>query len=430
MDRATLNMTAPISAVIPTSMLCIILCGLILASAFFSSSETAMMSINRYRLKHAAKTNATARRIIQLLSRPDRLLTIVLIGNSFANIAAGSIGTIIGLRLYGEVGGLVATGILGVMVLLFAEISPKIVASQKPELISYLSATPLYWMIKLLFPLVWAANALSNGLLRLMGVKHSKKTLDILTLDELRTMVSESGSMLPGHHKLMLTSILDLEYITVDDIMIQRADIIGIDLDDDEETILARIRSARHTLLPIYRGGIDDIYGIIHMRDLSRFLTEQEFSKALLITLSEKPYFVPEGTPLHTQLFNFQHKKTRLGLVVDEYGDIVGLVTLADILEEIVGEFTSDITNTTRVIPQSDNSYLVDGGTNIRTLNNTMHWDLPTYHAKTISGAIVEYLEMIPTRNTCVLLNNYPIEIIIVQGNMIKTCKIGPKLGD
>lgn len=421
-------MEEQIATLIPIYVLVIVLICLILASAFFSSSETAMMAINRYRLKHAAKTNPTARRIIQLLSRPDRLLTIVLIGNSFANIASGSIGTIIGLRLYGEIGGLVATGILGVMILLFAEISPKIVASQKPEFVSYLAATPLHWLIKLFFPLVWSANALSNGLLRLMGVKHNKKTLDILTLDELRTMVTESASILPGHHKSMLTSILDLEHITVNDIMIQRADILGIDLDDDEATILSKIRSAQHTLLPIYRGDIDDIYGIVHMRDLSKFLTEQKFNKALLVTLSEKPYFVPEGTPLHTQLFNFQHKKTRLGLVVDEYGDIVGLVTLADILEEIVGEFTTDITNATRVIPQADNSYLVDGSTNIRTLNNTMHWDLPTYHAKTISGAIIEYLEMIPTRNTCVCLNGYPIEIIIVKGNMIKTCKIGPKI--
>lgn len=421
-------MTEQISEIVPTHILAILLVVLLLVSAFFAATETAMMAINRYRLKHAAKTNAAARLVTQILTRPDRLLTVVLIGNSFANIASASIATIIGVRLFGEIGALYATVLLAIVVLLFAEISPKIVASQKPELISYVTATPLYIVMKILFPIVWVANALSNGLLYIMGVKHLKKTLDILTMDELRTMVNESGALISSHHQSMLSSILDLETITVEDIMIPRNDIIGIDLNEDDTTIINKIRNSQHTLLPVYRDDIDDIYGMLHMRDLTHVLTEHDFSKPILLELVEKPYFVPEGTFLHTQLFNFQRTKNRFALVVDEYGDILGMVTLADILEEIVGEFATGLDYTSRLILQPDNTYLVDGSINVRYLNQTMQWELPITNSKTISGVIIEYLELIPTANTCVLINNYPIEILLVQDNMIKTCKIGPRL--
>lgn len=421
-------MTDQISEILSTPTLLVILFILIFVSAFFSASETALMAINRYRLKHASKTNATARLVSQLLTRPDRLLTVVLIGNSFANIAAASIATIVGVRLFGEIGALYATGLVAVIVLLFAEITPKIIASQKPELISYLSVRPLFLTIKALFPLVWIANILSNGLLFIMGVKHYKKTLDILTMDELRTMVNEAGALIPTQHKSMLTSILDLDNITVEDIMITRSEIVGIDLNDDDNTLLEKIRGSQHTLLPIYRDDIDDIYGVIHMRDLTHYLTDHSFSKPMLLELAENPYFVPEGTHLHTQLFNFQRTKNRFGLVVDEYGDILGLVTLADILEEIVGEFTTDVQDTPRIMPQDDGTYLVDGTINIRYINQAMKLDLPVTNAKTLSGAIIEYLELIPTANTCVLLNNYPIEILLVQDNIIRSCKIGKRL--
>jgi Mg2+/Co2+ transporter CorB len=423
-------MTEEITEVVPTHILSLILVLLLLVSAFFSATETAMMAINRYRLKHAAKTSAAARLVIQLLARPDRLLTVVLIGNSFANIASASIATIIGVRYFGEIGAVCATVILAIAVLLFAEISPKIIASQKPELVSYLTVTPLYIVMKILFPIVWVANILSNGLLYIMGVKNYKKTLDILTMDELRTMVNESGALISTQHQTMLNSILDLEKITVDDIMIRRNDIIGINLNEDDAAIIAKIRASQHTILPVYRDDIDDIYGVIHMRALSHMLTEHDFSKSMLLDLSEKPYFVPEGTLLHTQLFNFQRNNSRFALVVDEYGDILGLVTLADILEEIVGEFQNDLTYASHIIPQSDNTFLVDGSVNIRYLNQMMQWELPINSAKTVSGAIIEYLELIPTSNTCVLLNNYPIEIMQVQDNMVKSCKIGPRLTD
>lgn len=421
-------MSGQITEVVPTHILSLCLVLLLLVSAFFSATETAMMAINRYRLKHAAKTSAAARLVIQLLSRPDRLLTVVLIGNSFANIASASIATIIGVRLYGEIGALWATMLVAVVVLLFAEISPKIVASQKPELVSYLTVTPLFVIMKILFPLVWIANVLSNGLLYIMGVKHYKKTLDILTMEELRTMVNESGALLSSQHQTMLNSILDLETVTVDDIMIKRNDIVGIDLNEDDAGIINKIRQTQFTILPVYRNDIDDIFGVIHMRDLTHMLTEHDFSKSMLLEMAEKPYFVPEGTRLHTQLFNFQRTHNRFALVVDEYGDILGLVTLADILEEIVGEFEKDLSYSAHVIPQTDNTYLVDGSVNIRYLNQTMQWELPLNNAITLSGAIIEHLELIPTANTCVLLNNYPIEITLVQDNMVKSCKIGQRL--
>ncbi len=422
-------MTETITEVLSTHFLIISLVVLLCVSGFFAATETAMMAINRYRLKHAAKTNKSARLVSQILARPDRLLTVVLIGNSFANIGAASIATIIGVRFFGEIGALYATAILAIVVLLFAEITPKIIASQKAEFVSYLTVRPLYLTIKVLFPLVWVANILSNGILYLMGVKHYKKTLDILTMDELRTMVNESGALISSQHQSMLTSILDLESITVEDIMIPRNEIVGIDLNEDDATILEKIRSSQHSILPVYRDDIDDIYGVLHMRlALMHVLANQSFSKPTIMELVEKAYFIPEGTYLHTQLFNFQRTKNRFGLVVDEYGDILGLVTLADILEEIVGEFSPDLAFTSRVIPQPDNTYLVDGGVNIRYLNETMQWELPITNSKTISGMIIEYLELIPSANTCVLLNNYPIEIMLVQDNMVKTCKIGPKL--
>lgn len=421
-------MTDQLTAFFSTQVLAFVLIFLLFVSAFFSATETAMMAINRYRLKHAAKTNKSAKLVSQLLTRPDRLLTVLLIGNSFANIGAASIATVVGVRMMGEIGALYATFIVAVVVLLFAEISPKIVASQKPELISYIAVTPLYIIMKILFPIIWLANLLSNGLLYIMGVKNYKRTLDILTLEELRTVVNESGALMSSQHQSILSSILDLENITVEDIMIQRNDIIGIDLNEDNTTILEKIRNIHHTVLPIYKDDIDDIYGVLHMRDLTHALTQQQFSKPILLELAEKPYFVPEGTLLHKQLFNFQDTKNRFALVVDEYGDILGLITLSDILGEIVGEFSSNMDYSSRLTPQADNTFLIDGSVNVRYINQTMQWDLPITNSKTISGAIIEYLEFIPTANTCVLLNDYPVEIIQVQDNMVKTCKVGQKI--
>lgn len=412
---------------ISLNILWTILLSCMILSAFFSSSETGMMALNRYRLKHASKTNKTAKRVVTMLKRPDRLLAVILIGNNFVNIAASAVATMIGLRLFGEVGVLLATIILTIAILIFCEITPKTLATIKPEGVAYFTVYPLIILTKILFPLVWIANFLTNSILLLIGIKQVKRR-DRLTPEELRTLVSEAGGLIPSKHQEMLTSILDLESISVEDIMIPRTEIFAIDLNDDNEKILAKIKITQHTMLPVYENEIDDIKGIIHMRDVSRCLTDQQFSKQSLISEIKKPYYVPEGTPLHSQLINFQHTKNRMALVVDEYGDIIGLVTLADILEEIVGEFTTDVGASTSIQAQPDGSFIIDGSTNIRTLNQMMNWSLPTNGAKTISGLIIEVLEMIPPKQTCVLIANYPFEIMQVQDNMIKTCKISPSI--
>lgn len=413
---------------VATHTLVILLVILLFVSSFFSAAETGMMAINRYRLKHASKTNRTARLVLKMLTRSDRLLTVVLIGNNFANVAIASLGTIIGMRIAGDFGGVMASLILGIVIVLFVEITPKIIASQIPEQTSYLVAKPLYIVTILLFPLVWVSNLISGTLVRLIRGQDTSSALDILTMEELRTVVNESSALIPSRHKTMLTSIFDLEEMTVNDIMVPRSDITGIDLNSPQEEILRHIRTSQHTIMPVYQGDIDNILGVLHMRDLSHQLTEHDFSKALIQQLVETPYFVPEGAPLHTQLLNFQINKHRFGLIVDEYGDIIGLITLADILEQIVGEFTTDIHQNARIIPQEDKSYLIDGSVNIRVINQNLDWNLPITGAKTLNGIIIEYLEVIPASETCVLINNHPIEIIKVQDNTIKLCKVWPQI--
>lgn len=410
-------------------ILILLLIFLILLSGFFSASETSIMSINRYRLKHLAKNNNKAKVIAKLLSRPDRLLAVILIGNNFANIAASSIATLIGMRLLGDLGILIATFTLTIIILIFGEITPKTFGALKPQAIAFVAAYPLKFLMWVIFPFVLLANFISNSILRLFGVKAIKGKLDPISLEELRTVVNESNTLIPKQGKQMLTGVLDLEKITVNDIMIPRTDVIGIDLENSEAEIAKKISTIHHTLLPVFYGDLNKIEGIIHMRDLSRALIQQPLTKKAIIDLTKKPLFIVEDTPLQTQLRNFQVNKKRLGLVVDEYGDILGLVTLEDILEEIVGEFTTAIASvSSNIIPQADGTFIVDGSANIRVLNRTMHWQLPTKGAKTLNGAILEYLEMIPPPQTCVLLAKHPIEILQVADNMIKSCKIAPAI--
>jgi Mg2+/Co2+ transporter CorB len=401
---------------------------LLLLSAFFSSSETSMMSLNRYRLKHLAKTNKKAKLTQKLLSRPDRLLSIILIGNTFANIAASSIATIIGANLYGEIGVILVTVTLTIVVLLFSEILPKTLGALKPEKVALPSSIPLQFLLWILFPFVWLANAIPNAILKSFGVKMHKGH-DSLSLEELKIAITETSSLIPIRYQDMLSSILELERMTVNDIMIPRTEVIGIDLTDEPSSIINQLSHTQHTLLPVFRQELENVEGVLHMRDLSRNLTKDKFSIQNIQYLMTKPYFIPEGTSLYQQLINFQRNKTSIGLVVDEYGSILGLVTLEDILEEIVGEFTTDITNINcEIYPQEDGSFIIDGSIHVRILNRTMNWELPINTAKTLSGSIIEYLETIPEPETCLLLNKHPIEILQVQDNMIKTAKIFPRL--
>lgn len=403
---------------------------LILLSAFFSASETAMMSLNRYRLRHLQQAkHATAIRVGRLLEKPDRLIGLILLGNNFVNILASSIATIIALRLIGENGVAVAAGLLTLVVLIFAEVAPKTLAILHPQRVAFPSAYLLSPMLKVAYPLVWTINILANSLLRLVGVSPQNEHRHQLSSDELRTVVNEAAAMIPRRHKQMLVNILDLEKVTVEDIMVPRNEIVGLDLDDDIEQIIEQLRVGQHTRLPVYHGNIDDVIGFVHVRNLLHLVGLGNLTREAIEEISREVYFVPEGTPLNTQLLNFQRRKSRIGLVVNEYGDILGLVTLEDILEEIVGEFTTDASATlTEVHPQGDGSYVVDGSVNIRALNRMMHWRLPTHGPKTLNGLILEHLESIPPAGTSLLVAGHPIEIMQTTGSAVKIIRIRPPL--
>ncbi|MDP5213771.1 CNNM domain-containing protein [Pseudoalteromonas tunicata] len=415
---------------ISTSTLFIILTILVLISGYFSSSETGMMSLNRYRLKHLEKENHKgALRVSALLKRPDRLIGLILIGNNLVNIAASAVATIIGMRLYGDVGIAIATFVLTFVILIFAEVTPKTLAAIYPEKIAFPSSILLKILLIVLFPLVVAINWITNGLLKLFGISHKDIQEHSLSTEELRTVVYESGSLIPEHHQNMLMSILDLEQVTVEDVMIPRNEIIAIDINDEWKSIMKQLTHAQHTRVLLYRDQIDDAVGFIHSRDALRLLTKEQFTKANLLRAVREIYYIPEGTSLNTQLLKFQQSKERIGLVVDEYGDIQGLVTLEDILEEVVGDFTTTMARSAseEVTLQPDGSYLVDGSANIRDINKEMNWQFPISGPKTFSGLIVEFLEEIPEANVGLRIAGYPIEIIEVKENMIKVARVIPE---
>lgn len=421
-------MSEPFFANITLSWLYTTLFILLLLSAFFSGSETGMMSLNRYRLKNLAKTNARAKLAQKLLIRPDRLLSIILIGNTFTNIAASSIVTILGARLYGDIGVIVATITLTIIILMFSEILPKTLSALNPEKMALPASIPLQCLLWLFFPLVWLANVIPNVILTSFGVKMHKGN-EPLSLEELRIAVTEASSIIPSHYQEMLSSILNLEHITVDDILIPKNEVVGIDLTQEPTTIIEQLRHSQHTLLPVFQQELDNITGILHLRDLTCQLIKNSFNLADIIPILRKPYFIPQGTTLYQQLLHFQRNNANIAMVVDEYGSILGIVTLEDILAEIIGEFTTDTTNIhCEIYPQNDGSFIIDGSIHIRALNRALHLGLPSTTAKTLSGLIIEYLEYIPNPNSCILLNNHPIEILQVQDNMVKTAKIFPAL--
>ncbi len=389
-----------------------------------------MMSLNRYRLRHLVTAkHPGAIRAQRLLNRPDRLIGLILIGNNFVNILASSIATLIALQLWGESGIAIATGILTFVILIFAEVGPKTLAVLHPERIAFPAAYILEPLLTISYPLVWFVNTIANAVLKMIGVSPKDGAMQHLSSEELRTVVNEAGALIPRRHQTMLLSILDLEKVTVEDIMIPRNEIIGLDMEEDSQTILEQLTRSQHTRLPIYRDNIDNVVGFVHARNALRILPDGKFTKELLQGITREPYFVPAGTPLNTQLLNFQCQKRRIAFVVNEYGDIQGLVTLEDILEEIVGEFTTDMAaNMKDIHPQEDGTYLIDGGAYIREINRTMGWELPTDGPKTINGLIIEYLESIPETGTSVKLAGYPIDIVQTTSNTIKTIRIHPAL--
>ncbi|MCZ6657167.1 MAG: HlyC/CorC family transporter [Gammaproteobacteria bacterium] len=409
---------------LPSSVLLAIILMLTVLSAYFSSSETAMMALNRYRLRHLVKQKHTAaRKANRLLRRPDRLLGVILIGNNFVNFLAASIGTVIGLRVFGDSGVVLAPIMLTAFFLIFAEVAPKTIAAHTPERVAFASVYILDPLLTLLRPVVWFTNTISNALVRPF-IPSTDMRDDHLSADELRTLVDE-GAKIPDRYQNMMLSILDLENVTVDDIMVPRNEIIGIDIDDDMDEILQVLATSQHTRLPIYKDNINNVLGMLHLRRLARHLDQESISKAELMQLTQEPYFVPEATPLHTQLVNFQHEKRRIALVVDEYGDVQGIVTLEDILEEIVGEFTTDYAaSIPEIVPQADGSYFIDGMAVLRDINRALQWDLPTNGPKTLNGLVLETLETIPDSNLCVRVDDYLIETLQIKDNVIKNLKI------
>jgi Mg2+/Co2+ transporter CorB len=398
---------------------------LVILSAYFSGSETAMMALNRYRLKHLANEgHGGARRASRLLERPDKLLSVILIGNNFVNFSAASIATLLALELFGEAGIAIAPIACTLIFLIFSEVAPKTVAAAYPEKIALPSSYVLDLLMWILYPLVWLVNGTANGILHMVGMRQGDSADDNLSHEELRTVVFE-GALIAAQPQNMMLGVLDLDKVTVEDIMVPRTEIFGIDLEDDMDDIIDQIRASQHTRLPVFKNNIDKIVGILHMRNAAKILTEDELSKALILQATDEPYFVPENTPLQTLLFNFQQHKQRIGMVVDEYGDIQGIVTIEDILEEIVGEFTTDLANTNIDIhPQDDGSYLIDGGTHIRLINRKLGWVLPQDGPKTLNGLITEHLQNIPESNICMVIEGYRIEILQIQDNMIRTAKI------
>jgi Mg2+/Co2+ transporter CorB len=406
----------------------IVLLILILLSGFFSSSETGLMAINKYRLRHLANKGHRGAKLAQkLLRTPDRLIGLILLGNNLVNILAASIATVIGIRLFGNNGVWIASLVLTVVILIFAEVAPKTVAALHPERIAFPASYVLFILLKILYPVVWLVNTLANFVLRPFRVRTNVDLIEHLNREELRTLVKEGGGRIPDDHQRMLVNILDLEQATVEDVMIPRQDIVGIDLDDDWEEILLQLTQTVYTRMPVFRVSIDQVEGLLHIRTVISKLAHGALTFDELKRSVRRPYFIPEGTALTQQLLEFQRRERRIGLVVDEYGDIQGMVTLDDILEEIVGEYTSESRAKSRDIKRlDDGSYLVDGAVTLRTLNRHMDWNLPEDEASTLNGLLLEELGDIPSGKASLKIGLHIMTILEIKDNVIGQVQIKP----
>ncbi len=414
------------------TVLLIVLLLLVILSAFFSGSEIGMMSLNRYRLRHLVKMNdKQAIRVNQMLARPDKLLSVVLIGNTLANIVASMVATLIGQHLYGDVGVAIGTLLLTLVVLVFSEMTPKTIAALYPQQVAFAASLPLKIMQNIMAPLVQIVSWITNAILRLFGISMDKVQKEVLSGEELRSVVHEAGGFLPVEHKSMLISLLDLERATVEDIMVPKADIIGLDLQQPWHELLDQLETAQHTRLPLYRDTIDNLVGMVHVRNVLNLALEECLDRDNLLKMADTPYFIPEATPLNVQILNFRKMKRRSCFVVDEYGDLLGLVTMEDILEEIVGEFTTDVADLSKdILHQKDGSVIVDASITLRNLARLLNWQLPLIGPRTLSGLIIEHLGYIPPADCCLQIENFQFEILKVGDNMIKTVrmiKVGKK---
>lgn len=410
-----MNDDIPLSLLFGALVLCLIL------SAFFSGSETALMTLNRYRLQHLVKQkHKGAIKASQLLQRPDRLIGFILLGNNFVNTLASSVATIIAIRVAGEESIAIAAALLTLALLIFAEVTPKTLAALKPELIAFKAVWIFTPALKLFYPIVWFVSLFTNLLLRLFGVDVAKNQKNAINKEELRSILADTDHLMPQKYQNMLLGILELESATVEDVMTPRNEIIGIDLEDPIELIIEQIKNSAHTRLPVYKKSIDRVIGFLHLRIVSSHIHYADFDKQKITEHLIKPFFIPISTSLHKQMLSFKTEKLRIGLVVDEYGDVQGLVTLDDLLQEIVGELINEEVDVTE---QADGSFLVEASITLRELNRVTHWDLPTEGPKTLNGLIIEEMETIPSPGTCLDLYGYKVEIMACDETTITTVK-------
>ena len=398
---------------------------LLCLSAFFSSAETGMMALNRFKLKHLVKQrNKSAIRANKLLQRPDRLLGIILIGNNFVNILAAALTTILCLRLFGDSGVLIGSIILTMIVLIFAEVTPKTFAANYSEKVALPSSLILKFLQKLLYPLVWIVNFFSNSILKLLGVKEKESEED-LSPEELKSILENSGDLIPSRYQEMLLSVLELDKISIDEVMIPKNEIIGIDLSKDIEEIGDFLKDSKKEFFPVFDQNLDDIKGIINLYGINSFLSSQKKDTESLLQNSEEVYFALENTSLNIQLNNFQKDKKKVAVVFDEYGSVKGMVDIKDILEEIVGEISDPHEEVKIDIKeQKDGSYLIDASISVREVNKRLGWDLPLSGPKTLNGLILENTETIPEANISLEIENYLIETVLIKDNMIKFTKV------
>jgi Mg2+/Co2+ transporter CorB len=398
---------------------------LLFLSAFFSGVETAMMSLNRYRLKHLVKENDKgAIRADKLLKRPDRLLGVILIGNNFVNILAASLTTVLCLNLFGDSGVVIGSLVLTLVILVFAEITPKTFAALNSEKVALPASLILKYLQKILRPLVLFVNFFSNFFMRLLGTKETTINED-LSPEELKSVLENSGDLIPKKYQDMLISVLELDKVSVDEVMTQRSEVIGIDINQPIENILSNLQSNQKDFLPVYNESLDDLRGVIDLYGITAFLSNEDKSIESLIESLDEAYFIPENTPLSTQLFNFQKNKKTVAVIIDEYGSVKGLVTIKDVLEEIVGELATDIDKeTVEIMEQKDGSYLIDASVPLRELNKKLNWQLPINGAKTLNGLIIDQVETIPENNIKIEIDNYVIETVLIRNNMIKIARV------
>lgn len=405
---------------------------LLLLSAFFSGAETSMMAVNRYRLRHQAKSGQRGARLAEaLLARTDQLLAVILLGNNLINAAAATLVTVITLRVLGESELALTIATLGVtfLILVFSEVTPKVLAAAHADRVAPWVSFPLTLLTRVLSPVVWFINLFVRGLIALLRIRlPDASSANRMGIEELRTLLAESGQFLrPTHHSILL-NLFELEKISVEDVMHPRSQIEAIDMELDDAEIVHQLETSHHAWLVVYAGDLNDVRGVLSVRSVLARLRDEPFDRAEFIATLREPYFIPAGTPLLSQLAQFQHNRHRIGLVVDEYGELEGLLTMADILMEIVGEFDLEHSlENPEWIAQPDGSYLVEGGASLRDLNRKLGLELPTEVSRTLNGLILEHLESMPEPDVTLLVAGYPIELLQVQDRMVKTARIYPR---